>query len=69
MNWSIVIAKFVSMLMSWLDASNLRNRVYHLQEENEALRLALDDIRRMDPEGRVGWYDKSVLDRVDRIDQ
>jgi len=69
MNWSIVIAKFVSMLMSWLDASNLRNRVYHLQEENEALRLALDDIRRMDPEGRVGWYAKSVLDRVDRIDQ
>jgi hypothetical protein len=63
-NWSELIAKFISMLMSWLDASNLRNKVYKLQEENEIMRTALEDIQRMDAEGRVGWYAKSVLDRT-----
>jgi predicted KAP-like P-loop ATPase len=63
-NWSELIAKFISMLMSWLDASNLRNRVYQLEETNEILRTALEDIQRMDAEGRVGWYAKSVLDRT-----
>lgn len=54
-NWSYLIARLVSAMGSWLDASNLRNRVYRLQQENELLRVALDDIRRMDPEGRLGW--------------
>lgn len=64
-NWGYLVARFVSAVGSWLDASNLRNRVYQLQEENELMRIALDDIRRMDPEGRIGWYAKSVLDNVD----
>jgi hypothetical protein len=63
-NWSVLVARFISMLMSWMDASNLRNRVYQLEETNEIMRTALEDIQRMDAEGRVGWYAKSVLDRT-----
>jgi len=50
---SYLIARFISALGSWLDASNLRNRVYKLQNENEILRVALDDIQRMEPNSRA----------------
>jgi len=63
-NWSYLIARFVSAVGSWLDASNLRNKVYQLQEERELLMTALEDIRRMDPEGHIGWYAKRVMDRI-----
>lgn len=63
-NWSYLIARFVSAMGSWLDASNLRNRVYKIEEENEMLRIALQDIQRMDPDGRIGWYAREVLERV-----
>lgn len=53
-NWSYFIARMIGAIGSWLDAANLRNQVYKLRSENEELRLALDDIRRMDPEGRMG---------------
>jgi len=46
MNWSYLIARLISAIASWLDASNLRNRVYQLQEENEILRTALADVPR-----------------------
>jgi hypothetical protein len=65
LDWSVVVAKFISMLMSWLDASNLRNRVYKLEETNEIMRVGLEDIQRMDPEGRMGWYAQQVLNTVD----
>jgi len=64
-NWSWLIARFISALGSWLDASNLRNRVYKLEQEKEIMYTALEDVRRMDPEGRIGWYAKSVLDNID----
>ena len=53
-NWSWLIARLISAVGSWLDASNLRNRVYQLQEQNEIMQVALDDVRRMDPEGHIG---------------
>lgn len=65
MNWSILLARFVSMLLSWIQASNLRNRMYILKEQNEMMKLALEDIQRMDREGRIGWYAKDVLDRLE----
>jgi hypothetical protein len=65
MNWSILLARFVSMLLSWMQASNLRNRMYILKEQNEMMKLALEDIQRMDREGRIGWYAKDVLDRLE----
>ena len=52
-NLSYLIARFISARGSWLDASNLRNRVYKLQNENEILRVALDDIQRMEPNSRA----------------
>ena len=64
-DWSALIGRFVFMLMSWMTAGNLRNRVYILEEQNELMRTGLEDIQRMDPEGRMGWYAKSVLDTVD----
>jgi hypothetical protein len=64
-NWSWLIARFISAVGSWIDASNLRNRVYRLEQENELMRIGLEDIQRMDAEGRLGWYAKSVLDNVD----
>ena len=67
-NWGYLVARLISAIGSWLDASNLRNRVYPLKEENEILRTALEDIQRMDPEGRVGWYAKSVIDHIDTTD-
>ena len=67
-NWSYLIARLIRAVGSWLDASNLRNRVYQLQQQNELLRVALDDIRRMDPEGRLGWYAREALERADMRD-
>jgi len=64
-DWSAIVGKFVSMLMSWMQAGNLRNRMYILQEQNELMRTALDDIRRMDAEGRMGWHAKRTLDHVE----
>lgn len=63
-DWGRLIAKLVSMIMSWADAGNLRNRVYELQEEVELMETALDDIRRMDPEGRIGWLADNCLNTV-----
>jgi hypothetical protein len=68
MNWGVVVAKILSMIMSWADASNLRNRVYRAEQQMELMRVGLEDIQRMDPEGRLGWYAKQVLDRVDEVD-
>ena len=64
-NWSYLVAKLISAIASWLDAGNLRNRVYKLEEEKELLWVALDDIRRMDSEGRLGEYAKQALDRLE----
>jgi hypothetical protein len=64
-DWSYLIARFVSAVGSWIDASNLRNRVYKLREENEIMRTALEDIQRMDAEGRMGWHAKRTIDVVD----
>jgi len=64
-NWSWLIARFISAVGSWLDASNLRNRVYKLEEEKEIMYTALEDIQRMDPEGRLGWVAKNTLDKIE----
>ncbi len=63
-DWSYLFARLISAMGSWLDASNLRNRVYRLEEEKAMLTVALQDIQRMDPEGRIGWYAKEALERI-----
>ena len=52
-NWSALLARFISMLMSWMDASNLRDRVYTLQDRIDTLHIALDDIQRMTPDPKI----------------
>jgi hypothetical protein len=64
-DWGTLIGKFVSMLMSWMQAGNLRNQMYRLKEENEIMRTALEDIQRMDAEGRIGWHAKRTIDIID----
>lgn len=63
-NWGVFVARLLSAIGSWLDASNLRNRVYKLEEENEIMRIALDDIQRMDAGGRIGWIAQETLQNV-----
>ena len=64
-NWSWLIARFISAIGSWLDASNLRNRVYRLEGEKEIILTALEDIRRMDVDGRIGEYAKRTIDQIE----
>ena len=52
-NWGVFIAKVISMLMSWMDASNLRDRVYTLQDRVDTLHIALEDIERMTPDPKI----------------
>lgn len=63
-NWGVFVARMLSAIGSWLDASNLRNRVYKLEQDNEIMRVALEDIRRMDKEGQIGWLAKQTLDNI-----
>jgi hypothetical protein len=64
-DWSYLIARFISAVGSWIDSSNLRNRVYRLQDQHEIMYTALEDIQRMDAEGRMGWHAKRTLDQID----
>ena len=52
-NWSALLARFVSMLLSWMAASNLRDRVYTLQDRVDTLHIALEDIERMTPDPKI----------------
>ena len=67
LNWGLLFARLIGAIGSWIDSSNLRNRVYELKDENEILRTALEDIQRMDPEGRLGWYAKRTIDKLNHI--
>ena len=64
-NWSWLVARIIGAIGSWIDASNLRNEVYKLKEENEIMRTALEDIQRMDAEGRMGWHAKRIIDFIE----
>ena len=59
-----IIAKLVSMVLSWLDAGNLRNKLYKQAEEAEIMMTALEDIARMDKDGKMGSYAQRAIDIV-----
>jgi hypothetical protein len=61
MIWSAIVARALSMILSWLDSGNLRNRLYHERERCEIMQTALEDIVRMDSGGRLGRYAHSAL--------
>lgn len=63
-DWSYVIARLVSAIGSWIDSSNLRNRVYKMAEESEILMTALEDIERMSSEDKIKKYARAAIDTV-----
>lgn len=48
-----LIPKLISVILSWLDHGNLRNRVYEMKERIEILEVALDDVGRMSSDPKV----------------
>lgn len=67
MIWSMIFAKVLTTVMSWIDAGNLRNRLYQQAEEMEIMHTGLEDIVRMDPNGPMGRYAQQVLDLVKNL--
>jgi hypothetical protein len=63
-NWSYIIARFISAMGSWIDASNLRNRVYKMAEEAEIMMTALEDIERMSKEENIKRYAHKAIELV-----
>jgi hypothetical protein len=63
-NWSYIIARFISAVGSWIDSSNLRNRVYKMAEESEIMMTALEDIERMSKEDNIQRYARKAIDTV-----
>lgn len=62
--WIRIIIKVVAGVMSILDASNLRNRLYEVKDEHEIMWTALDDISRMYPDSPAGKYAKETLKQI-----
>ena len=64
MMWSIIVGKILTTVMSWVDAGNLRNRMYKMAEEAEIIMTALEDIERMSHEENIKQYARKAIDTV-----
>lgn len=65
-NWSYIFARLISAIGSWIDSSNLRNRVYQLLEQREILLTTLDDVARMEPDSLAGKHARRTLELLER---
>ena len=63
-DWAALAGKFVSMIMSWMQAGNLRNRMYLMAEEAEIMMTALEDIERMSSEAKIKHYARTAINTV-----
>lgn len=63
-NWAYFIARAVSAIGSWIEASNLRNRCFKMAEEAEIMMTALEDIERMSHEDRIKKYARNAINTV-----
>ena len=63
-DWSYLVAKIFTTVASWLDAGNLRNRVYKMAEEAEIMMTALEDIERMSKEHNIKRYARNAINTV-----
>ena len=63
-DWSYVVARLVSAIGSWIDSSNLRNKVYKQAEEAEIMMTALEDIERMSTEPKIKQYARRAIESV-----
>lgn len=66
-DWSYVVARLVSAIGSWIDSSNLRNKVYKQAEEAEIMMTALEDIERMSTEPKIKQYARRAIETVRRL--
>jgi len=62
--WAQLLARLIIATMSIMDATNLRNRVYELQDEHEIMWTALDDIARMYADSAGGQYARKTLKKI-----
>ena len=62
--WARLLAKLIASIMSIIDASNLRNRLYEIKDEHELMWTALDDIARMHSNHASGKYAKDTLKQI-----
>ena len=63
-DWSYLVARLVSAIGSWIDSSNLRNKVYKQAEEAEIMMTALEDIERMSTEPKIKHYARTAIETV-----
>ena len=63
-DWSYLAAKIVTTVASWIDAGNLRNRVFKMAEEAEIMMTALEDIERMSTEPKIKKYARGAIETV-----
>lgn len=63
-NWAYIVARLISAIGSWIEASNLRNRCFKMAEEAEIMMTALEDIERMSKEDRIKQYARRAIDTV-----
>jgi len=56
----VILTKIVSII----DASNLRSKVFDLKNEHELMWTALDDIARMYPDHKSGEFAKRTLKNI-----
>ena len=62
--WSRLLPKIIAGIMSIIDASNLRSRLYEIKDEHELMWTALDDIARMHKDHESGKYARRILDKI-----
>ena len=63
-NWAYIVARLISAIGSWIEASNLRNRCFKMAEEAEIMMTALEDIERMSKEEHIKRYARRAIDTV-----
>lgn len=63
-DWSYFVAKIFTTVASWIDAGNLRNRMFKMAEEAEIMMTALEDIERMSSEDKIKKYARNAIETV-----
>ena len=66
-DWSYLVARIFTTVASWIDAGNLRNKLYKQAEEAQIMMTALEDIARMDKDGKMGKYAQNAIDLVKKL--
>ena len=64
MMWSIIVGKILTTVMSWLDAGNLRTKMFQQAEEAEIMMTALEDIERMSREEHIKKYARKAIETI-----